>query len=77
MQVPPSISTGFTPDVDGARQVLRAALDKGRTQLTEAESKAILAAYGIPVVATHAASDPQDAARVAQQIGLPVALAVM
>jgi acetyltransferase len=77
MQVPPSISTGFTPDLDGARQVVRAALDKGRTQLTEAESKAILAAYGIPVVATHAATGPQDAARVAQQIGLPVALAVM
>ena len=77
MQVPPSISSSFTPDVDGARRVLREALDAGRTQLTEAESKAILSAYGIPVVATHAATDPADAAQVAQRIGLPVALAVM
>ncbi|MDK9704988.1 MAG: bifunctional acetate--CoA ligase family protein/GNAT family N-acetyltransferase [Sulfuritalea sp.] len=77
MQVPPSISSGFTPDVDGARRVVREALDAGRTQLTEAESKAILSAYGIPVVAAHAAADPQEAAQVAQRIGLPVALAVM
>jgi acetyltransferase len=77
MQVPPSISISFTPDVDGARRVLREALDSGRTQLTEAESKAVLSAYGVPVVATHAAADPADAARVAQRIGLPVALAVM
>jgi acetyltransferase len=77
MQVPPSISISFTPDVDGARRVLREALDSGRTQLTEAESKAVLSAYGIPVVATHAAADPADAALVAQRIGLPVALAVM
>ena len=77
MQVPPSISISFTPDVDGARRVLREALDSGRTQLTEAESKAVLSAYGIPVVATHAAADPADAAQVAQRIGLPVALAVM
>jgi acetyltransferase len=77
MQVPPSVSSSFTPDVDGARKVVREALDGGRTQLAEAESKAILSAYGIPVVATHAAADPQEAAQVAQRIGLPVALAVI
>ena len=77
MQVPPSISSSFTPDVDGARQVLRAALAQGRMQLTEAESKSVLSAYGIPVVTTHAAADPEDAAQIAQRIGLPVALAVM
>lgn len=77
MQVPPSISSSFTPDVEGARRVLSAALGAGRTQLTETESKAVLAAYGIPVVASHAAADPDDAAQVAQRIGLPVALAVM
>jgi len=49
MQVPPSISSTLTPDVDGAREVVRGALSGGRTQLTEAESKAILSAYGIPV----------------------------
>ena len=63
MQVPPSISSSFMPDVDGARRVLREALGTGRTQLTEAESKAILSAYGIPVVASHAAVDPAEAGR--------------
>jgi acetyltransferase len=77
MQVPPSISSNFTADVDGARKVAREALGAGRTQLGEAESKAILACFGIPVVPSHAAADPQQAAQVAQRIGFPVALAVM
>lgn len=77
MQVPPSISSSFTPDVEAAREVIRTALKAGKTQLAEAESKAILSTYGIPVVPTHVAADPQQAAQVAQRIGFPVALAVM
>jgi len=77
MQVPPSIASNFTPDVDGARRVIREALNAGRTQLGEAESKAILSCFGVPVVPSHAAADPQQAAQVAQRIGFPVALAVV
>lgn len=77
MQVPPSIPSSFSPDVDAANEVIRAALLSGRTELTEVESKAILSTYGIPVVPTHTAVDPQQAAQVSQRIGFPVALAVM
>jgi acetyltransferase len=77
MQVPPSVSSTFNPDVDGARALICGALSSGRTQLTEAESKAILTAYGIPVVPTYPARDPQQAAQIAQHIGFPVAMSVM
>jgi len=45
-----------------------------RTLLTEAESKRVLAAYGIPVVETAVASTEEDAVREAARIGYPVAL---
>ena len=61
MQVPPSIPSSFSPDVEGARGIVSVALGEGRTRLTEAESKAIFSAYGIPVVPTHPAADPQQA----------------
>lgn len=77
MQVPPSIPSSFSPDVEGARSIVGGALGEGRTRLTEAESKAIFSAYGIAVVPTYPAADPLQAAQVAQRIGLPVALTVM
>ncbi|HEV2520919.1 MAG TPA: bifunctional acetate--CoA ligase family protein/GNAT family N-acetyltransferase [Candidatus Acidoferrales bacterium] len=46
----------------------------GRTILAEAESKNILAIYGIPTVETRAASSESEAAECAQAIGFPVAL---
>jgi acetyltransferase len=46
----------------------------GRTILTEAESKNILAIYGIPTVETRAAASESEAAESAQAIGFPVAL---
>lgn len=47
---------------------------KGRTLLTEAESKALLAAYGIPTVETVIAANAGEAIRAAQRIGYPVVL---
>lgn len=61
MQVPPSIPSSFSPDVEGARRIVSGALEAGRTQLTEAEVKAIFSAYGIPAVPTHPAADPRQA----------------
>jgi len=40
--------------------------------LSEAESKRLLAAHGIPVVEERVASDPEEAARVADLLGYPV-----
>jgi acetyltransferase len=45
---------------------------KGRTILTEYESKQIFAAYGIPTVETRLAATPEDAVREAASIGYPV-----
>ena len=46
----------------------------GRTILTEAESKQLLALYGIPTVRTLVARTPEEAVKVAGEIGYPVVL---
>jgi len=46
----------------------------GRTILTEAESKQLLALYGVPTVQTLVASTPDEAAQFAGKIGYPVVL---
>jgi len=45
--------------------------------LSEIESKDILRAAGMPVVATEAASNPQEAVTIAERFGYPVALKVI
>jgi acetyltransferase len=57
-----------------ATELIDAARAAGRTLLTEAESKQLLAAYGIPTVPTHVATSDDDAARLAAEIGYPVVL---
>jgi len=55
-----------------AQQVIDAARGEGRSILTETESKAVLAAYGIPVAETRVAADEADAVAAAEAIGYPV-----
>jgi acetyltransferase len=76
-ETPPSLPVEFAPRSDEARRVIEAALAAGRDRLSEAESKAILAAYGVPVVATRIAHDAEEAARLASEIGFPVALKIL
>jgi acetyltransferase len=54
--------------------IIQAAREAGRTILTEFESKEILAAYGIPVVAGCVAKNPDAAVECAEKIGYPVVL---
>jgi acetyltransferase len=77
MEAPPSLPSDLASDRVTAQAIVRAALDAGRTILTEPEAKALLAAYGIPVVDTRVAQDPEQAVQCAQQIGFPVALKVL
>ena len=77
MQVPASASTDFEADRIGARQVIAGALAEGRCWLSEVESKAVLAAYGIPVVDTRFASGIEAAVAAAREIGFPVALKIV
>ena len=77
MQVPAASGANANADRDGARRIIEAALADGRTQLSEPESKAVLAAYGIPVVQTRLAPDIAQAVRAACEIGFPVAVKIV
>ncbi|HEX9570096.1 MAG TPA: bifunctional acetate--CoA ligase family protein/GNAT family N-acetyltransferase [Rhodospirillales bacterium] len=78
METPPTAPIEFTPDTVAARQVVMAAL-KGRKPATmsEPDAKAVLQAYGIPVVATRVARTPGEAAEIAKGLGFPAALKVL
>ncbi|MBW4050801.1 MAG: bifunctional acetate--CoA ligase family protein/GNAT family N-acetyltransferase [Proteobacteria bacterium] len=65
------------PDIQLARATVAGALAANRQTLTEPESKAILAAYGIPVVETRIAREPRDLGAAARDIGYPVALKIL
>jgi len=77
MEVPPSRSAEFAHDRDQAQVVVRSALAEGRAMLSEPEAKAVLAAYGIPVVNTRIAASVEEAVRIAPSIGFPVALKIL
>src|ERR1700693_1032291 len=55
-----------------AEKLIGEVIARGRTLLTEAESKQLLALYAIPTVPTHVARSEQEAAEKAGQIGYPV-----
>jgi acetyltransferase len=77
METPHSAPVAFTPATGQARGVIEQALSSGRDLLTEPESKAVLAAYGIPVVETRTARTPGEAVQLAHEIGFPVALKIL
>jgi acetyltransferase len=62
-------------DRERAQRVLHAA--RGRRRLSELEVLAVLGAYGIPTAPARLAGDPEDAARVAAELGFPVALKIV
>jgi acetyltransferase len=76
IQVPSREAHG-APDRAAARAVIDFARREGRTALTDLEAKAMLAAYGIPVLATERAATPAEAARAARAIGGLVALKIL
>lgn len=67
-----------TADIDRvkAKKTIAGAGAHGRTLLTEAESKAILAAYGIPVVSTRIARSEKEAVDLAGKIKGPAVLKI-
>jgi acetyltransferase len=70
----PMLPTGIDERTacDEADAIVRGVRDKGRTILTESESKHLLAAYGIPTVPTHVAATEDEAVRIAGELGYPV-----
>src|SRR5580698_2355007 len=57
-----------------AASLIEKARARGRTLLTEAESKSLLAAYGIPTVPTQVATSADQAVEAAACLGYPVVL---
>ena len=77
METPPSFAIEPAPDTGTARRIIEGVLQENRAILTEPEAKSLLATYGIPVVETHIAGDPEEAAAVAEAMGFPVAVKVL
>ena len=75
-QTPPPLSDLAQPDTEGARLLIEAVLAERRQVLTEMESKALLAAFHIPVTRTMLARSANEAMMIASQLGYPVALKV-
>jgi len=67
-QVPPSEPEISDIDSDRGRAALEAAQQEDRALLTEPESKALLAAYGIPTVPTKIAVDVEEVERIATEL---------
>jgi len=77
MRTPPDVAEEVDADLDAARSVIKGALEAGRDILTEPESKAVLAAFGIPVVETVSVATPEEAGAAATRIDAPVALKIL
>ena len=75
-QTPPPMGGGPAPDTEGARLLIEAVLAERRKVLTEIESKALLAAFHIPVTQTMLARSANEAMQIAAQLGFPVALKI-
>lgn len=65
---------GDGPVPDAVGSILQQAFNKGRTVLTEAESKSVLHAYRIPIVETVVAQDEEAAVTAAVRLGFPAVL---
>lgn len=63
-----------SPDPSTSRALIERAREQRRTLLSEAESKALLASYAIPVVPTKVCATAEDAVTAAKATGFPVAV---
>jgi acetyltransferase len=75
-QIPSPSDELSTPDATGARLIIERVLAEGRQVLTAQESKAILAAFHIPVNHTVKVSSAKDAMIASETLGFPVVLKI-
>jgi acetyltransferase len=73
-ETPDALESEETGSRTKAAELINGVRTKGRTLLTEAESKKLLAIYGIPTVATEIAITADQAIEAAGRIGYPVVL---
>lgn len=77
MRTPPAPDDSHPVDRKRADEIIAAALSANRLMLSEAESKALLAAYGIPVVETRIAETSAAAAEIAKELLLSATSVVL
>jgi acetyltransferase len=70
----PQLADGPDVDRERAEEIVAGVREGGRTILTEFESKALLAAYGIPTVETRVATSADEGVELAECFGYPVVL---
>jgi acetyltransferase len=76
MQTPGPRAFAAAPDLQGARSIVETALAERRRVLSEMESKALLAAFGIPIARTVLTRSANEAMLAAEQFGFPVAMKI-
>jgi acetyltransferase len=76
LQAPGPLAHRAGPDLPSAKALIEAALAEGRTTLSQTESKALLAAFHIPVAQSVVVATVEEAIRAAEQSGFPVALKI-
>ena len=77
LQVPAPLGPTSTPDRATAQRLLDAARGAGNEWLNPADSKQLLAAFGIPIVQSRPAYSADEAVQVAEAIGYPVAMKIL
>jgi acetyltransferase len=75
-ETPRQVPLNGSVDVGLAHQQIAQSLAEGRTTLTEPESKALLAAFGIPTTVPQPAYSPAGAVQIARKLGYPVVMKV-
>ncbi|MDH4094867.1 MAG: bifunctional acetate--CoA ligase family protein/GNAT family N-acetyltransferase [Betaproteobacteria bacterium] len=76
LQTPGPAAAPRPPDIATARAIVDAALAEKREVLSEMESKALLAAFAIPIARTVVTRSPHEAMVVAGELGFPVAMKI-
>lgn len=76
-EIPPKLPRSIAFDRPQAREIIGTALGGKRPILTELESKALLALYGLPVNRTEKAASAQGAVRLANMIGYPLVMKII
>jgi len=76
LQVPETGSPIARPDRDGAALIIEHALAARRCLLDPVESKALLSAFGIPVLQSLPARSAAEAVALAEELGFPVAMKI-
>jgi len=76
-ETPGSVPHGFRPKTEENKKLIAKVVASGRTVLTEAEAKEMIANYGIPVAKNGLANSAAEAVSLAEKIGFPVVMKIL